>query len=246
MRYSATEDIWCSYYNSGTQKFQTPQLLTEISTSEWNEGTPYITPDGQTLLFTSNWPWGYGGFDIWKADWNGSEWTNITPLGPEINTAGYDQSHPFYCPSTMTLYFHQKPMGGPPEASVLMQAVAEPVLLVEIDIKPGSYPNAINLDSYGLIPVAILSVEQFDATTVNPDTVELAGSGVTVRGKGNKYMAHEEDVNGDDLVDLVVQVGTANLDPGSFQDGYAILTGSTYDGQAIEGVDEITIVPPVE
>ncbi len=115
---------------------------------------------------------------------------------------------------------------------------------VDIDIKPGSYPNAINLGSHGLIPVAILSSADFDATTVDPETVELAGSGVAVRGKSNKYMAHDEDVNGDGLVDLVVQVATENLDPESFQDGYAILTGKTYDGVPIEGEDEITIVPP--
>jgi len=117
-------------------------------------------------------------------------------------------------------------------------------LSVEIDIKPGSYPNTINLGSFGLVPVAILSSDGFDATTVDPDTVALAGAGVAVRGKGSKLMSHEEDVNGDDLVDLVVQVATENLDPDSFQDGYAILTASTYDGQAIKGQDEIRIVPP--
>jgi parallel beta-helix repeat protein len=118
------------------------------------------------------------------------------------------------------------------------------VLEVDIDIKPGSYPNAINLGSYGLIPVAILSSEEFDATTVNPETVELAGAGVAVRGKSNKYMAHEEDVDGDGLVDLVTQVATENLDPGQFQDGSAVVTGATYEGQQITGTDEITIVPP--
>lgn len=115
---------------------------------------------------------------------------------------------------------------------------------VSIDIKPGSYPNAINLGSSGLVPVAILSTEDFDATTVDPDTVELSGAGVEVRGKATKTMAHEEDVNEDGLVDLVVQVATENLDPGSFQDGYAILSAETFDGQLIEGMDEITIVPP--
>ena len=120
---------------------------------------------------------------------------------------------------------------------------------VVIDIKPGSYPNSINLGSYGLIPVAILSNAEFDATTVNPDTVELAGAGVAVRGKSNKYMAHQEDVNGDGLVDLLVQVATENLDPDSFQDGFAVLTGNLleeFGGTLIEGADEITIVPPVE
>jgi hypothetical protein len=114
---------------------------------------------------------------------------------------------------------------------------------VDIDIKPGSYPNAINLGSQGLVPVAILSSQEFDATNVDPDTIELAGSGVAIRGKSNKYMAHEEDVNRDGLVDLVAQVATANFDPDSLQDGSAILTGQTYDGQPIEGSDEVTIVP---
>ncbi len=36
---------------------------------------------------------------------------------------------------------------------------------VEIDIKPGSYPNSINLGNNGVIPVAILSSWEFDATT---------------------------------------------------------------------------------
>jgi len=117
-------------------------------------------------------------------------------------------------------------------------------ILVGIDIKPGSYPNAINLGSHGLIPVAILSSEDFDATEVDPETVELAGSGVAVRGKSNKYMAHEEDVSGDGLIDLVVKVATENLIPGDFQDGYAILTGETFGGEQIKGEDEITIVPP--
>jgi len=49
-------------------------------------------------------------------------------------------------------------------------------------------------------------------------------------------------VDEDRLIDLVLQVATENLDPESFQDGYAILTGATYDGQVIEGEDEITLI----
>jgi hypothetical protein len=113
---------------------------------------------------------------------------------------------------------------------------------VAIDIKPGSDPNAINLGSNGVIPVAILSAPGFDATQVDPATVSLAGSGVAVRGKG-KALASEEDVNRDGLLDLVVRVETENLDPAAFEDGQAILTASTFAGQQIQGADEITIVP---
>ena len=123
----------------------------------------------------------------------------------------------------------------------------EPALVVEIDIKPGSYPNAINLGSHGLTPVAIFSEVGFDATSVDPNSVNLAGAPVAIRGK-DKFMAHEEDIDGDGLVDLVVQVVTADINPALLQkDGdviYAVLTGNTSGGQNIEGEDEIIIVPP--
>jgi hypothetical protein len=119
---------------------------------------------------------------------------------------------------------------------------------IQIDIKPGSYPNSINLGSNGVVPVAILSSTDFDATTIPADTVFLAGAGVAVRGKGNKLMAHEEDVNEDGLIDLVVQVETENLDPGTIQDGTACLKvheSSDRESPVLyEGWDEITIVPP--
>jgi hypothetical protein len=115
---------------------------------------------------------------------------------------------------------------------------------VNIDIKPGSDPNSINLGSKGVIPVAILSSDIFDATQVDPDTVSLAGAGVAVRGKGNKSLAHQEDVNGDGLLDLVVQLETENLDPNEFQDGTVVLEGRTFDSLPFRGEDEIVIVPP--
>ncbi len=118
------------------------------------------------------------------------------------------------------------------------------VIDVDIDIKPDSVDNTINLGSNGVIPVGILSIYGgFDATTVNPETVALAGAGVAVRGKSNKLLSQIKDLNSDGLMDLEVKVETENLDTGKFQDGVAILTGQTYDGQAIQGLDFITIVP---
>jgi len=137
---------------------------------------------------------------------------------------------------------------GGDHAVVTLAAPGGGVTQVAIDIKPGSYPNSINLGSNGVIPVAILSSETFDATTVDPESVSLAGSGVAVRGKGNKLLAHEEDVNGDGLMDLVVKVETENLDPGTFQDGLATLTiHETSDPESailFQGSDQISIVPP--
>lgn len=115
-------------------------------------------------------------------------------------------------------------------------------LPVEIDIKPGSYPNSINLGSKGVVPVAIFSTDEFDATTVIPDSIRLGGAGVAIRGKGT-LLFHEEDINGDGLMDIVVQVNTADLGFTANQ-GEAILTGETTGGLHIMGTDTISIVKP--
>jgi hypothetical protein len=47
-----------------------------------------------------------------------------------------------------------------------------------IDIKPGSFPNSINLGSGGTVPVAILSSITFDAMKVDPLTVTLTSAPV--------------------------------------------------------------------
>jgi hypothetical protein len=113
---------------------------------------------------------------------------------------------------------------------------------VDIDIKPGSDSNPINPDSKGLVPVAIFSSPEFDATQVDPTSISLAGAGVAVRGK-DKLMAHEEDVNNDGLIDLVVQVETQNFT--DLSDGGTVeLAGATFGGQAVVGYDEVIIVPP--
>jgi len=134
----------------------------------------------------------------------------------------------------------------PPGTASATVTISMPATIA-IDIKPGSYPNTINLGSNGLVPVAILSSDTLDATAISPQTVFLAGAGVAVRGKGNNTLATNEDVNGDGRLDLVLKMETQNLEPGTFQDGQAILkVFSPSDATSLiyEGWDQITIVPP--
>ena len=62
---------------------------------------------------------------------------------------------------------------------------------------------------------------------------------MAVQGKG----VYEQDVDGDRFNDLVVHVATANFDPEEVQEGRMFLAGSTFDGQLIEGRDDVIIVP---
>ena len=47
---------------------------------------------------------------------------------------------------------------------------------VTIDIKPGSDANIINLRSRGVVPVAALTTDDFDATEIDAGTVKFAGA----------------------------------------------------------------------
>ena len=111
------------------------------------------------------------------------------------------------------------------------------VTAVSIDIKPGSDPNSINLKSKGVIPVAILTTDTFDATTVDPLSVEFGPNGaMEAHGQG-----HIEDVNGDDDLDLVLHFSTQETGI-VCGDTSAFLTGETFNGQLIEGSDLINTV----
>ena len=112
---------------------------------------------------------------------------------------------------------------------------------VSIDIKPGSDPNCFNNNGHGVIPVAILSSPDFDATQVDPTSVSLDGQSIRIVGKG-KTLAHIEDANGDGLDDLVVQIEDED---GIYLEGDTLATimGDTLDGTSIVGTDEICIVP---
>ncbi len=120
-----------------------------------------------------------------------------------------------------------------------------PEIPVAIDLKPGSAENVINIGSAGVIPVAILSSETFDATNVNEDTIFLAGASVKIAGtSGDKFSCQEKDVNNDGLDDLVCQIETAEfmIEAG---DDMVELTAETFDNPPIKikGTDSIRIVP---
>jgi hypothetical protein len=113
---------------------------------------------------------------------------------------------------------------------------------VLIDIKPGDDGlNSINLRSKGNVPVAILSTETFDATTINVSTLTFAGASVRTNKHG-KLQYSFEDVNNDGLLDLVVHFDTQSLDLDS-DSTEATIEGLTEDGRCISGTDTVNIVP---
>ncbi len=70
-----------------------------------NNQQPFVSPDGKYLLFSSDRPGGYGGFDLWYAEIDASgNPSNLKNMGSNINTAD-DEQAPFYHIPSKSLIF---------------------------------------------------------------------------------------------------------------------------------------------
>lgn len=115
-------------------------------------------------------------------------------------------------------------------------------LPIKIDIKPDSPVNPITCnDKNGVIPVAVLSDENFDAREVGSTTLTFEGASVARAGNAGKLQEHEEDVNGDGLVDKVFHFRQSDAAlTCSSTDG--MLEGKLSNGLTVIGTDSIRIV----
>jgi len=112
---------------------------------------------------------------------------------------------------------------------------------VDIDIKPGSFPNSINMNSHGTIPVAILSSSTFNA----PDQVDKTSLTFGRTGNENSLAfctRSAEDVNADGLLDQVCHFNTQQT---RFQSGdtVGVLKAKTVTGTLMQDTDSVNIVP---
>jgi hypothetical protein len=139
----------------------------------------------------------------------------------------------------------------------------EPIHHVYLDIKPGSWPNTLNLISNGVLPVAICGTEEFDVTTIDPATITITHpdtydevaplrwsyEDVATPFTGEVGGGHE--LTGDGFTDLVFYfdiqevknfLGLADY---SFETIPLIITGNLcdeYDGTHIRGGDFVRIL----
>lgn len=181
---------------------------------------------------------------------NGTAITDIAlPLTPPVllNFPSVKFVLEFGTPST--------PEGPQVQGNVTSLTLAPIVLTVEIDIKPGSFPNSINLGSKGGTPVAILGSASLDVNDIDVDTLTLGTTGIKTVGKTDRLLCSVDDVSGDfsggfegapdGFDDLVCHFLTMGIVP---EDGdtTAKLAGNFLAGAgggAFEGTDSVNVVP---
>ena len=163
----------------------------------------------------------------------GLTWFTPEPLDPAFNP-----DHVYRFPLTgLGLPLMARLNSSPAEDDYgqLRLMIGETVREVSIDIRPGSRRNIIWLHSSATIPVAILGAPGFDAATVDPETIRLAGASVRMVGRGNRSLCRLRDASKprDGLDDLVCRiVNETTLEVGST---IAVIEARTFDGTMIRG-----------
>ena len=130
-------------------------------------------------------------------------------------------------------------------------------LTVAIDIKPTSCPNPLNVNSKGVLPVAILGTEDFDVAEIDVSTVRLVGVPPLRSNIEDVETPFDGDcldcasVGTDGILDLTLKFNTQDIvaalvaAPGDLNDRdklCLILTGNLFGGTPITGEDGVLII----
>lgn len=130
------------------------------------------------------------------------------------------------------------PLGSFRRNGITIDVYGMGTMMVDVDIKPGSMTNPVNLGSQGLIPVAILGSDVFDVTMIDESTLAFGPGGAMIAHRH----AHLGDVNEDGIMDLMAHFRTQETGI-MMSDTEACLEGYLMGGTPIMGCDVITIVP---
>lgn len=95
-------DIYSTTFD-GTKWTKAARLNKNINTKYW-ESHGYISDDGNSLVFASDRPGGFGGLDIYISTKKNGDWGPAVNIGPEINSS-LNEDRPFLINNSKTLFF---------------------------------------------------------------------------------------------------------------------------------------------
>jgi len=176
-------------------------------------------------------------------------WGDGSPVQTIVGAADIEVDHEFIAAGATTVIVTATDKDGGQSAAFEFDVnVIQPV---DVDVKPGNAKNNVNAKSNGVIPVAIYTTADFDATTIDGNSVLLSSADPEDTGIAADHFALE-DVDGDGDLDMILHFRTQDvlaalgldLDPGESETANAELTGETVDAVMLQGFDTIDFFMP--
>ena len=133
-----------------------------------------------------------------------------------------------------------------PSAAYAQEMTCPSHVLVDVDVKPGETPNKINLSAKGVLPVAVLTTQDFDASQFTPEMAHLSDGIVAMDCSGPMAVRwNYSDVNKDGLADLVFFFPVQDLNLTSNTTEVMLMAHGSYDSQVIHimGTDSVVVKP---
>jgi outer membrane protein OmpA-like peptidoglycan-associated protein len=107
--------LYVTDFDTSGQNWKDPVKVERPFNSKYYEACVCVSPDGLSLIFSSDRPNGFGGRDLYMVErQEQGGWSEPKNLGPNINTA-WDEDAPFIHPDGKTLYYSSNgptSMGG--------------------------------------------------------------------------------------------------------------------------------------
>lgn len=119
---------------------------------------------------------------------------------------------------------------------------------VIIDIKPGNSKNMVKLSSQGVLAVAVLTTQDFDASQFTPEMAHLNDANTAMADSCAGASARRwslDDENGDGRLDLVFFFKIQDLNLTLSSTAATLMAHGSYGGNEmhIEGTDSVRVVP---
>jgi len=177
------------------EEWSSPTRLNDnVNTPNW-EGSASLSPDGQTLYFTSERPGGQGGRDIYLSRMRSDGvWGKAENLGPAINTI-YNDDAPFIHPDGKTLYFSSQGhfnMGN------------YDIFIAEWEGEAWSEPQNMGY------PLNTAGDDMFYVVGANGERGYFSSGRPRGMGKQDIYIAHLDKIENDHALIMLTGVVTAN------------------------------------
>jgi len=173
-----------------TDRWSLPEHLLLINTN-FDEKMPAISPDGKTLVFSSNRPGGFGGFDLWVSNRDTLEgkWSEPINLGNQFNTSA-NEIMPAFHYDGLTLFFSSDRGNENHKYNIYMAHLEDPSLtlaegeLIEPYPDSSKKPTVPKLLSLKKLPPPYNSMDDDEGISLTHDGLWAYLSSNRIGGEG--------------------------------------------------------------